>query len=66
MTRVEESKIWEINSMEDYEKAMDILEGNLFIASMSDDYYWYSRETEEANRQIREVKRQAREKGFIQ
>lgn len=65
MTRVIFGRIWEIKTVEDYNNAVDILEGNLFIASMSDDYNWYRAETDEAEKQLRDVKRQAVALGII-
>jgi hypothetical protein len=65
MTRVIFGRIWEIKTVEDYKNAVDILEGNLFIASMSDDYNWYRAETDEAEKQLRDVKRQAVALGII-
>lgn len=65
MTRVIFGRIWEIKSVEDYNNAIDVLEGNLFIASMSDDYTWYRSETDEAEKQLRDVKRQAVALGII-
>ena len=65
MTRVIFGRIWEIKTVEDYKNAIDILEGNLFIASMSDDYNWYRAETDEAEKQLRDVKRQAVALGII-
>ena len=65
MTRVIFGRIWEIKTVEDYQNAVDNLEGNLFIASMSDDYNWYRAETDEAEKQLRDVKRQAVALGII-
>lgn len=65
MTRVIFGRIWEIKTVEDYNNAVDTLEGNLFIASMSDDYNWYRAETDEAEKQLRDVKRQAVALGII-
>lgn len=65
MTRVIFGRIWEIKTVEDYKNAVDTLEGNLFIASMSDDYNWYRAETDEAEKQLRDVKRQAVALGII-
>lgn len=65
MTRVIFGRIWEIKTVEDYNNAVDTLEGNLFIASMSDDYTWYRAETDEAEKQLRDVKRQAVALGII-
>lgn len=65
MTRVIFGRIWEIKTVEDYKNAVDVLEGNLFIASMSDDYNWYRAETDEAEKQLRDVKRQAVALGII-
>jgi hypothetical protein len=56
---------WEINTKEDYNKAVEILEGNKFCAKMSDDFYYYKRELEEYERQMADVTAQAKAKGII-
>ena len=56
---------WEINTKEDYDKAVEVLEGNKFCAWMSDDGYYWRRELDEYERQMADVKRQAKEKGII-
>jgi hypothetical protein len=56
---------WEINTKEDYDKAMEILDGNEFCAEMSDDFSCWRREKEEVTRQRADVTAQARTKGII-
>jgi len=56
---------WEINTKEDYGKAMEILDGNEFCAEMSDDFSYWKREKEEVARQRAEVTAQAKAKGII-
>ena len=65
MEMVKMGRTWEINSREDYDNAMKVLDGNEFIAMMSDDYYYYRREMDEVARQRRVVNAQAQEKGII-
>lgn len=56
---------WEINTKADYENALETLDENEFVASMSDDYFRERMEKEEIFRQRAEVRKQAREKGII-
>lgn len=56
---------WDINTKEDYDKAVEILEGNKFCAWMSDDNYYWQRELAEYERQMADVKAQAKAKGII-
>lgn len=56
---------WEINTKEDYDKAIETLEGNKFCAMMSDDFYRYKQELEEYENQMADVIAQARTKGII-
>lgn len=65
MDMVKMGRKWEINTKEDYEKAMETLDGNEFIANMSDDFYYWKKEKDEVARQRREVIAQAKEKGII-
>lgn len=65
MDLVRFGKRWEINTREDYDKAMEALEGADFCARMSDDYATERREREEVARQMAEVVRIAKEKGLI-
>ena len=56
---------WEINTLEDYEKAMETLREDEFIAEMSDDFgYWQSEKAEVASQRA-QVTAQAKEKGII-
>ena len=66
MDCVKFGRVWEINSLEDYQKAMEILEGNDFIAEMSDDFGVWQREKDEVRSQKESVIRQAKEKGLIE
>jgi hypothetical protein len=65
MDLVKMGKKWEINSREDYDKAMEILDGNEFCAQMSDDFYYWKRELEEVAKQRAEVNAIAKAKGII-
>lgn len=65
MDLVKMGKKWEINSREDYDKAMETLDGNEFCAQMSDDFYYWKRELEEVTRQRAEVNAIAKAKGII-
>ena len=56
---------WEINTKEDYDKAMKILDDNEFCAEMSDDFFRSNRELAEVARQRAEATARAREKGII-
>lgn len=64
MTMVVKGKQWEINTLEEYTTAMEILDGNEFIANMSDDWRQAENELREIERQRREVQKQAKEKGI--
>lgn len=65
MDLVVSGRKWEINTKEDYDKAMEVLDGNEFCANMSDDFYRYRLEMEEIKAQRYSVKKQALEKGII-
>ena len=65
MSLVKMGKQWEINSREDYNKAIEILDGNEFCAKMSDDYNCERRELAEIDRQRNDVNKQAKDKGII-
>lgn len=56
---------WEINSREDYEKAMQELDDNEFTAEMSDDFWRWQKEIAEVRDQRAEVRYQAIKKGII-
>lgn len=62
---VEFGKVWEINTVEDFNDAMDTLERQDFIAEMSDDFGVWQREKNEVARQQRSVIAQAKAKGLI-
>ena len=65
MDIVKKGKKWEINTKEDYDRAMKILDGNEFYANMSDDFYYYRTEMAEIASQRAEVTAQAKAKGII-
>jgi len=65
MDIVKKGKKWEINTKEDYDRAMEILDGNEFCAQMSDDFYYWKTELAEVARQRAEVTAQAKAKGII-
>ena len=65
MTLVVMDRKWEINTKEDYDKAMEVLDGNEFCANMSDDFYRYNIEMAEIRLQRYSVQRQAIEKGIV-
>ena len=65
MDIVKKGKKWEINTKEDYDHAMKILDGNEFCANMSDDFYYYRTEMAEIANQRAEVTAQAKAKGII-
>lgn len=64
MRMVEFGKRWEINTHEDYVKAMEILDENDFVAQMSDDFMREMEECEEIARQRKAVITTAKEKGI--
>lgn len=55
---------WEINTQEDLKKALETLDGNEFIANMSDSYEVTRSEVREVDKQRADVIRQAKEKGL--
>ena len=57
-------RVWEINSREDYEKALDVLDSNKFCAMMSDDFHREMEERAEIERQRKQVIACAREIGL--
>ena len=65
MSIVKMGRKWEINTKEDYDKAMEILDDNEFCAMMSDDFYCYKRELEEIAKQRAMVNQIAKAKGVI-
>ena len=56
---------WIIKTIEDYENAINILDGNDFIADMGEGLNQWRREKEEIARQRADVKRQAVTLGII-
>jgi hypothetical protein len=65
MEIIKTGRKWEINTKEDYNKAVETLEGSKFCAMMSDDFYRYQRELEEYENQMADVIAQAKAKGII-
>lgn len=65
MSIVQSGRKWQINTKEDFVRAMAILKDNDFCAEMSDDFSVWQREKAEVARQMAEVKAQAKEKGII-
>lgn len=62
---VQFDKVWEINTKKDLENAIASLKDAQFYANMSDDFSAWNRETDEIERQKRQVIRQAKEKGLL-
>lgn len=56
---------WVIKTQEDFDKAMDILEHDVFIANMSDSYARTRSEKREIQKQLDDVTRQAKEAGLM-
>ena len=56
---------WVINTREDYDKAMTVLDDAEFIAEMSDCYSITLNEKAEIDRQRLDVMRQAKERGLL-
>lgn len=65
MRSVQFNKKWEIDSREDYNAAIESLNGSWFVAEMSDSYALTVSEQREINKQKEDVIRQAIEKGII-
>ena len=65
MNRVQFNRKWEINSRQDYDEAMRILDGNDYIAEMSDCFHYWQSEKAEVASQRADVIRQAKVKGFL-
>lgn len=59
MSMVEFGKVWNINTIEEYEHAMKVLDDNEFCADMSDDWWRAGQEKAEIRRQRRAVLEQA-------
>ena len=56
---------WVIKTQEDFDKAMDTLEHDVFIANMSDSYVQACNEKLEILKQLDDVTRQAKEAGLM-
>lgn len=65
MDLVRMGRKWIIKNAEDYEKALEILDGNEFCANMADDGFSWRRELDEISRQRADVKAQAVALGII-
>ena len=56
---------WVIKTQEDFDKAMDTLERDAFVAEMSDSYAVTCSEKREIRKQLDDVTRQAKEAGLM-
>ena len=65
MDLVRKGREWIIKTKEDYEKALEILDGNEFCANMCDDYSVTKRELVEIFEQRKAINAQARTLGII-
>ena len=65
MSGVVYDRKWVIKTQEDFDKAMDTLESDLFIAEMSDSYARTRSEKHEIQKQLDDVTRQAKEAGLM-
>lgn len=65
MDLVKRGREWAIKTREDYEKALEILDGNEFCAEMCDDYSVTKRELAEIFEQRKAVNAQAKALGII-
>ena len=65
MRRVEYGKTWTVNTVDELNHALDVLEENEFVAEMSDDFMRCEDEKSEIARQRKNVLRQAVEKNII-
>lgn len=66
MDIVKFNKVWDVNTEEEVEQALQELEDSEFVANMSDDYSQTRREVAEIERQRRQIIRQAKEKGILE
>lgn len=66
MQSVRFNREWNINNREDYDAAMETLNGNWFVAEMSDSYALTLSEQREITRQKKAVIAQAIMKGIIE
>lgn len=65
MSKVKFGRKWIIRTKEEYDSAMAELDGNEFIAEMSDDFSYWRSEKDEVVRQRADVIAQARANGLI-
>ena len=65
MELVRKGREWIIKTKEDYEKALEILDGNEFCANMCDDYSVTKRELAEIFEQRKVINAQAKALGII-
>ena len=65
MSLVKEGRKWIIENRADYDRAIEILEGNEFCAEMCDDYRRCKAEKAEIAKQRADVIAQAKAKGII-
>lgn len=66
MDIVKFNKVWDVNTEEEVEQALQELEDSEFVANMSDDYLQTRREVAEIERQRRQLIQQAKEKGILE
>lgn len=62
---VEFGRKWVIKTQEDFDRAMDTLEHDTFVAEMSDSYARTRSEKQEIRKQLDDVTRQAKEAGLM-
>lgn len=65
MRRVEYGKTWTVNTLDELNHVLDVLEENEFVAEMSDDFLRCEEEKNEIAHQRKSVIRQAVEKNII-
>ena len=66
MDIVKFNRVWDVNTEEGVEQALQELEDSEFCANMSDDYRQTQNEIYEIKRQRRQIIRQAKEKGILE
>lgn len=66
MDIVKFNKVWDVNTEEEVEQALQELEDSEFVANMSDDYSRTRQEIAEIERQRAQILRQAKEKGILE
>lgn len=66
MDIVKFNRVWDVNTEEEVEQALQELEDSEFVANMSDDYSQTRCEVAEIERQRQQIIRQAKEKGILE